>query len=200
MAGVVISGLSLRCPSEFKVVTGDFPDYSKYPADRCKDDGILSFSRQMWALRPHKEFKFRGEGCIVHNGLDIRAYWGHKVFAAHDGQVVVAESDWMGYLGACVVLHHPGAWGDFQRLYTVYAHMEKASLQVKIGDEVRAGRVLGKSGRKGVDHPYASHLHFELRGRTIACRLPVSEQHLYSDPETLLYIDAAPYIKELVGT
>jgi len=47
-------------------------------------------------------------------------------------------------------------------LYAMYAHMQKGSLQVKPGDQVRRGQVLGKLGNTG--NTSAPHLHFQIMG------------------------------------
>ena len=45
-------------------------------------------------------------------------------------------------------------------VWAMYAHFEKGSVTVKIGDEVKVGDVLGKLGNTG--NANASHLHFQL--------------------------------------
>ncbi len=102
---------------------------------------------------------------IVHTGVDIPAQRGTPVIAAGDGKVV-----WAGYglyygndnpddpYGLAVTLRH-----DFghegQRLYTVYAHMDKT--KVITGEEVKTGDVLGWVGTTGLTT--GPHLHFEVR-------------------------------------
>lgn len=47
-----------------------------------------------------------------------------------------------------------------QGLFALYAHLQPDSLQVSIGDKVRAGQVLGKLGNSG--NSDAPHLHFQI--------------------------------------
>jgi murein DD-endopeptidase MepM/ murein hydrolase activator NlpD len=47
-------------------------------------------------------------------------------------------------------------------LYAMYAHLQKGSLQVKPGDLVKRGQVLGKLGNTG--NTSAPHLHFQIMG------------------------------------
>jgi murein DD-endopeptidase MepM/ murein hydrolase activator NlpD len=86
-----------------------------------------------------------------HTGLDMAARAGTKVRAAGDG-VVVRAAMVQGY-GNIVVLDHGGG------VETAYAHLE--SFDVKPGDHVPAGAVIGRVGATGrVTGP---HLHFEVR-------------------------------------
>ena len=75
--------------------------------------------------------------------------------AAFDGGVT-RSSSYYGY-GLCIVIKH--AWG----LETLYSHQSKNF--VKVGDKVKAGQVIGLTGRTG--RATTEHLHFEtsFKGR-----------------------------------
>ena len=77
------------------------------------------------------------------------------MLAAFDG-VVTKSSPYFGY-GNCIVIKH--AYG----LETLYSHQSKNL--VKVGDKVKAGQVIGLTGRTG--RATTAHLHFEtiFRGR-----------------------------------
>jgi hypothetical protein len=47
-------------------------------------------------------------------------------------------------------------------LYAMYAHLQKGSLQVKPGDQVKRGQILGKLGNTG--NTSGPHLHFQIMG------------------------------------
>ena len=47
--------------------------------------------------------------------------------------------------------------------YAVVAHMQKGSVRVRIGDRVRAGALLGRTGNSG--NSSEPHLHFHLQDR-----------------------------------
>ncbi len=102
---------------------------------------------------------------IVHTGVDIPAPRFTPVLAAGSGRVV-----WAGYglyygqnnpndpYGLAVTIRHDFGWQG-QRLYTVYAHMER--LNVVNGQIVQQGDVLGWVGVTGLTT--GPHLHFEVR-------------------------------------
>lgn len=86
-----------------------------------------------------------------HNGLDLRARKGTKVYAVNGGCVKAVGNNPAGY-GIYAVVNH-GSWS------TLYAHLSE--VRVKEGDRVEAGGVLGLSGNTGVTS--GPHLHFEIR-------------------------------------
>ena len=86
-----------------------------------------------------------------HAGIDIAADLGTPIYAAFDGKVTVADYDkWNG--NYMKIKHENG-------LMTVYCHCE--SLNVKKGENIRAGEVIGYVGSTGSST--GPHLHFELR-------------------------------------
>ncbi|MCX6626354.1 MAG: M23 family metallopeptidase [Candidatus Solibacter sp.] len=94
---------------------------------------------------------FSGEGTF-HKGVDITAPTGTKVQATADGVVVQAEMVAGGY-GRLIIVDHGGG---FQ---TYYAHLYK--IQVRAGQDVRRGEVIGLVGSSG--RVTAPHLHYEVR-------------------------------------
>jgi len=92
-----------------------------------------------------------GPGISDHKGLDVGAPMGTPIQAAKDGKVVFA-GDGGGY-GNLVVLQH--ADGTFSK----YAHQSK--LNVQVGQDVKAGDVIGAVGSTG--NSTGPHLHFEVR-------------------------------------
>jgi murein DD-endopeptidase MepM/ murein hydrolase activator NlpD len=86
-----------------------------------------------------------------HYGVDIKLYQGEEVKSAFEGVVRIAQYD--GDYGKVVVVRHPNG------LETLYAHLSK--LNVKEGDKIEAGDVVGLGGNTG--RSTGSHLHFEAR-------------------------------------
>lgn len=82
------------------------------------------------------------------NGVEIAVAPGSEIHAVADGKVVFA--DWFKGYGNLLILNHPGGF------HTLYA--QAAQLNKSIGDQVKAGTVLGKSGLAGRDSIY-----FEIR-------------------------------------
>ena len=97
---------------------------------------------------------FNGEFRGRHGGVAMRAKEGTPVKAAADGIVVLAGNNFW-FAGNCVYLDHGAG------LVTFYGHMSKVN--VKKGDRIKAGDILGLSGRTGrVTGP---HLHFSAAWR-----------------------------------
>lgn len=99
---------------------------------------------------------FTGEASR-HEGLDYVAPYGSPIVATAPGRVVRAQ--FFGPYGRTVDVDHGRGF------ITRYAHMSR--IQVKHGDVVQAGDVLGKLGNTG--RSTGPHLHYEVRhqGRAI---------------------------------
>lgn len=89
-------------------------------------------------------------GARRHSGVDLKTKANDEIFAAFDGEVV-ASGSYFGY-GNCIRIKH--AYG----LETLYSHQSKN--MVKKGDKVKAGQVIGLTGRTG--RATTEHLHFEV--------------------------------------
>jgi murein DD-endopeptidase MepM/ murein hydrolase activator NlpD len=87
----------------------------------------------------------------MHPGIDLRGEIGEPVHATADGKVVVAGRD--GGYGNLVEIDH----GD--GLSTRYGHLSQ--IEVKVGQKVRIGQVIGKIGSTG--RSTGPHLHYETR-------------------------------------
>lgn len=94
-------------------------------------------------------------GARRHAGVDLKTKPNDEIVAAFDG-VVTRSSPYSGY-GNCIVIKH--AYG----IETLYSHQSKNI--VKVGDKVKAGQVIGLTGRTG--RATTEHLHFEthFKGR-----------------------------------
>ncbi|WP_369393707.1 transglycosylase family protein [Streptomyces sp. CG1] len=86
-----------------------------------------------------------------HTGVDFLVPTGTSVQAAEAGQVVAAG--WGGAYGYQVVIRHADG------RYTQYAHL--SAIAVRTGQNVAAGRRIGRSGATG--NVTGPHLHFEVR-------------------------------------
>jgi murein DD-endopeptidase MepM/ murein hydrolase activator NlpD len=100
-----------------------------------------------------------------HNGVDL---WGAAeplyLEAWHDGTVIAAGTSklklpngGLGGVGWYVDIHSVIGGKDY---VSRYAHMVPDSLQVKVGQKVEAGTVVGKMGASG--EVTGKHLHFEI--------------------------------------
>jgi hypothetical protein len=87
----------------------------------------------------------------VHQGVDVAAPEGTPVFAAATGKVRLAEEK--GGWGKLIILEHSDGFS------THYAHLD--GYEVKEGDQVTKGQVIGKVGNTG--QSTGPHLHYEVR-------------------------------------
>ena len=87
----------------------------------------------------------------LHYGNDYGVPNGTEVNACADGKVVLAETR-ISTGWSVVIEHLPG-------LYSLYYHMSE--LNVKEGDMVKQGELIGKSGATGL--ATGPHLHWEMR-------------------------------------
>jgi len=85
-----------------------------------------------------------------HNGIDVAQAYGQDVHAAAGGRVTFSGD--RGSYGTTVIVEHPGG------RQTLYAHL--SAIDVRPGDVVDPGQVIGKSGSSG--HSTGPHLHFEV--------------------------------------
>jgi murein DD-endopeptidase MepM/ murein hydrolase activator NlpD len=86
----------------------------------------------------------------VHLGFDLAVTQHVPVTAAHDGRILHAAD--LGIYGNCVVIDHGLG------VQSLYAHL--SSIDVKVGDMVKMGQVLGRSGTTGL--AAGDHLHFTM--------------------------------------
>lgn len=87
----------------------------------------------------------------MHTGLDFRAATGDPVRATANGKV--ASSGWAGGYGRMVEIDHGNG------LSTRYGHLSE--INVKVGDVVKIGQVIGAVGSTG--RSTGPHLHYETR-------------------------------------
>jgi murein DD-endopeptidase MepM/ murein hydrolase activator NlpD len=88
----------------------------------------------------------------VHQGTDIDLETGDPIYATFDGRVRHTTYIARGYGNLIIIRHDNG-------LETFYAHLSE--INVKPGDWVTAGQVIGKGGNTG--RSTGSHLHYEIR-------------------------------------
>jgi murein DD-endopeptidase MepM/ murein hydrolase activator NlpD len=87
----------------------------------------------------------------MHTGLDFRGDPGDPIHATAAG--TVSNAGWSGGYGKMVEIDHGNG------LSTRYGHLSQ--IDVKVGDEIRIGQVVGRMGSTG--RSTGPHLHYETR-------------------------------------
>jgi len=108
----------------------------------------------------------------VHHGIDFVGPKGIPVYATGNGKVISAEFSFFGYGNVVIVDHGFG-------YKTRYAHLKK--IEVKPGDEVTRGQVLGTLGNSG--RSTGPHLHYEVLLRN----KPVDPMNYFNDMSPDVY-------------
>ena len=85
-----------------------------------------------------------------HSGIDIDANYGQAIIATAEG--VVTKASWHSSYGKTVIIKHKDNYE------TLFGHLSK--LEVKEGQEVKVGDVIGKAGSTG--RSTGTHLHYEV--------------------------------------
>ncbi len=105
---------------------------------------------------------YRNPSGSCHGGIDYDVRDdGDEIVAAADGVVEVAENGWSN------TLRRKRVYGNYIQVLhdngyrTLYGHLKNGTLEVGVGDEVRAGELLGIGDNSGWST--GSHLHFEVR-------------------------------------
>jgi murein DD-endopeptidase MepM/ murein hydrolase activator NlpD len=93
----------------------------------------------------------------IHLGFDLAVTAAVPIAAANSGRVL--HAGWLGIYGNCVILDHG------MGVASLYAHLSAA--EVKPGDSVNRGQVIGRSGMTGLAG--GDHLHFTMlvNGRAV---------------------------------
>jgi murein DD-endopeptidase MepM/ murein hydrolase activator NlpD len=103
-------------------------------------------------LNPFTRSNEAGDGLLgYHTGIDISNVLDTPIQATADGEVI--EAGWMDRYGWGVRVRHTG------EQETLYAHMNH--VDVKTGQKVSRGAILGTMGRSG--NATGVHLHYEVR-------------------------------------
>lgn len=99
----------------------------------------------------------------LHKGMDFSAPIGTDVHATGTGKVIKAGVE-KGF-GKCVKIDHGFTYT------TVYAHL--SSYNVKVGQKVKRGDIIGKVGNSGMS--FGAHLHYEVHKNGV----PVNPVNFY---------------------
>lgn len=95
----------------------------------------------------------------IHMGLDFVPGEGAPIYAMADGVVATHDDDGGGF-GNHVIIDHGNLLGDGNDIASLYAHMQRGSSPLVVGQTIKAGDFIGLVGRTGV--ATGNHLHFEV--------------------------------------
>ena len=150
---------------EAAIAAGIDVDLSRFaPADAAY---LASLGGLSWPLAQISITDVFGARGGRHMGLDLAAGAGTPIGSAAPGIVVLSSESYYGYGVAVIVQHLDG-------VQTLYGHMTNGTRQVKVGDWVEAGDVLGGVGNTG--RSFGNHLHFEVRVGGVAQRAEVLQR------------------------
>jgi len=112
----------------------------------------LGNSKVEAAFADHRTYLYKGKEIDhqVHLGFDLAVTSHVAIAAANSGTVLNAS--WLGIYGNCVVIDHG------MGVQSLYGHL--SSFDVKVGDRVSRGQVIGRSGMTGMAG--GDHLHFTM--------------------------------------
>jgi murein DD-endopeptidase MepM/ murein hydrolase activator NlpD len=138
---------------------------------RVNADEIAAFARQtaptkLWkepfvqlgnskveaGFADHRTYIYKGKEVDqqVHLGFDLAVTTHVPVASANEGTVVNAS--WLGIYGNCVIIDHG------QGVQSLYGHLQ--SFDVKVGDKVTRGQIIGRSDSTGLAG--GDHVHFTM--------------------------------------
>jgi len=100
-----------------------------------------------WRIHPISKIK------KFHNGIDLRAKLKTDVFSTADGVVKYIQTKNKGGFGRMIIISHNFGFE------TLYGHLR--FVNVKVGDVIRQGQLIAKSGNSGSSS--GPHLHYEVR-------------------------------------
>lgn len=136
---------------------------------------------QYFGQNPHNYAQF---GLPGHEGLDLMAPTGSKIFAVAPGTVRVVHTQASTHnYGIHVRIDHVDGW------QTIYGHLQQAT--VRVGQPVKAGEQLGLADNTG--NSFGSHLHLTLKRQNAS----------YTDGSGMKWpfniFDPTPFLLPLLG-
>lgn len=104
------------------------------------------------------DYKTRNSSRSKHGGIDIVSYNGKNcvtdyIICVHDGEVLKSKYSPLGG-GYWVEVKHN------KNISSRYLHMKKGSIQVKVGEKIKKGQVIGYMGNTG--NSKGAHLDFRI--------------------------------------
>lgn len=109
--------------------------------------GLLSWPMSGVLTQGYGNTGFTALGYTFHNGIDVAAPAGAKIYTAGDGLVYATGTGKAAYGNWVVIKHALSKDGKVFNIYTLYGHMQ--SFIVSSGQIVRRGDLIGYEGNTG---------------------------------------------------
>lgn len=157
----------MQMPSHLPV----FDFSSSYDPNRplISDFGVGRYNElrpTMYAAEIFKSSNFEPRN--IHMGIDLAAPAGTEVFSSYQGRVFCqAVNSAPGDYGGTLILEH-----DLEglKIWVLYGHLSPKSIaNLKQGQIVLAGELIGKIGTKQENGGWNPHLHFQICLKQPAC-------------------------------
>lgn len=123
--------------------------------------GGYNETRDIYSRSTHFYTENKLEERNIHLGLDLWCDANTPVLAALDGTIHSFKNNTnFGDYGPTIILKHQIEDLSF---FALYGHLSLASIKdIKVGDKVAKGDVVGYLGDSSVNGDYAPHLHYQL--------------------------------------
>lgn len=130
---------------------------AKYGVGGYLEDRIIYTRSEM--------FESEQESRSIHLGFDIWQEANTQVYAPLDGVVFLAQDN-AGFAdyGPTIILKHRLEDIEF---FTLYGHLSDDSLNLKKGDQIKAGQAFCKIGNFPSNGDWPPHLHFQIINDTL---------------------------------
>jgi len=100
-------------------------------------------------------------GMKAHNGEDLMARDGQKVYCSQDGIVVEIQTEPERGLGIGIITDKKYDLGEYGEHYVKCRYWHLKGFNCKLGDVVKVGQVIGYADNTG--YSSGTHLHFECK-------------------------------------
>lgn len=110
-------------------------------------EGVLRWPMSGILTQGYGKTGFTALGYTFHNGIDIAAPPGTKVYASGNGLVYATGTGKVAYGNWVVIKHTISKDAKVYNIYTLYAHLQ--SFIVSVGQAVRGGDIIGFQGNTG---------------------------------------------------
>jgi len=129
-------------------------------------EGILRWPMSGILTQGYGNTGFTALGYSFHNGIDVAAPAGTKIYAAGNGVIHATGTGAAAYGNWVVIKHTISKDGEVYNIYTLYGHLK--SLVVAAGQVIRGGDLVGYEGNTGnttrllYGPERGYHLHFTI--------------------------------------